>query len=137
MKKITFLALYFVLLVPGFVLGQSNSGSGQTVPGATGGAGQTVPSGSGGIKIPNPLEGTSTIAALFKTLLEILLIFAVPIVVFFIILAGFKYVTASGNTTKVEEAHRALLYAVIGGVLILGASVLIDVIQGTVDAVKK
>lgn len=109
---------------------------GQDRPADTIGGDRPVSSTGGGIKIPNPLEGINSITALFAALLEILLIFAVPIVVFFIIYAGFLYVTARGNVETVSRAHRALLYAVIGGVLILGASVLIDVIQGTVDAVK-
>jgi len=92
--------------------------------------------GGGSITIPNPL-GNITLVQLFKTLLEILLIFAIPIVVFFIIYAGFLYVTARGNADTITQAHRALLYALIGGVLILGANVLIEVIQGTVNAVRQ
>lgn len=91
--------------------------------------------GGGGVKIENPIEAES-ITALFTALLEILLIFAIPIVVFFIIYAGFLYVTARGNVETVTRAHRALLYALIGGVLILGGNVLINVIQGTVDEIK-
>ncbi len=85
--------------------------------------------------IENPLQADS-IVQLFEILLSILLIFAVPIIVFFIVYAGFLYVTARGNTETISRAHKALLYAVIGGLLILGANVLIDVIQGTVDAVQ-
>ena len=89
---------------------------------------------AGSVTIPNPLQ-VNSITELFVALLEVLLIFAVPIVVFFIILAGFRYVTARGDTNTITEAHRALLYAVIGGVLILGANLLIQVIQATVTAV--
>lgn len=89
----------------------------------------------GGVEIPNPL-GTVTITGLFTTLLQILLVFAVPIVVFFIIYAGFLYVTARGNVEQISQAHRALLYALIGGVLILGGTLLIQVVQSTVDAVR-
>ncbi len=87
------------------------------------------------VALKNPIK-VDSIAGLFQALIEIVLVFAVPIVVFFIILAGFKYVTARGSESAISEAHMALLYALIGGVLILGAFVLIEVISGTVDAIK-
>lgn len=88
---------------------------------------------SGGVALTNPLQ-VDTLNELFVALLNVFIIIAVPIIVFFIILAGFKYVTAQGNATKVEEATRALTYAIIGGVLILGAVVLIEIISNLVGA---
>ena len=87
------------------------------------------------ISLKNPIQADS-VGELFQAIIDIVLVFAIPIVVFFIILAGFRYVTARGNASTIEEAHMALLYALIGGVLILGARVLIEVISGTVDAIK-
>ena len=54
----------------------------------------------------------------------------------YIIYAGFLYVTARGNETQVSNASRALLYAVIGGVIILGANIILAVISGTVNAFR-
>ncbi len=85
--------------------------------------------------IENPIVADS-VTELFQILIDIVLIFAVPIVVFFIIYAGFLYVTARGDTGTIQKAHMALLYALIGGLLILGARVLIDVIEGTVNSIK-
>lgn len=87
------------------------------------------------IGIPNPIAADN-ITELFKAIIDILLVFAVPLIVFFILYAGFSYVTARGNAEKITKAHMALLYALIGGVLILGAEVLITVIQGTVDGFR-
>lgn len=64
------------------------------------------------------------------------MVFAVPLIVFMIIYAGFMYVTAQGEPGKIGQAHKALLYAVIGGVIILAANVILAVIQGTVDAFR-
>lgn len=102
---------------------------------AQSGVGLTSTGQGQGARIDNPLQ-VDSITGLFVALLEILTIFAIPIVVFFIIYAGFLYVTARGNVDQVTQAHRALLYAVIGGVIILGGRVLIEVISGTVDSVK-
>lgn len=87
------------------------------------------------VSVQNPLKADN-ITELFEAIIDILLVFAIPLIVFFIIYAGFMYVTARGNESTISKAHMALLYALIGGVLILGAKVLIEVIGGTVDALR-
>jgi len=85
----------------------------------------------------DPLSSSiSTIPDFFRAIIEILLVFAIPFVVFFIVWAGFLYVTARGNPQKIAQAHSALLYAIIGGLLILGANLLLDVITNTVNQVR-
>ncbi len=74
-----------------------------------------------------------TIQELLVAILNIVIILMIPVIVFFIILAGFKYVTARGNASQVEEATRALTYAIIGGVLVLGAVALSEIIKNVVD----
>lgn len=59
------------------------------------------------------------------------------IAVVMIIYAGFLYVTARGNTAKIGEAHKALLYAVIGAAILLGAWVISEAISATIDTLKK
>jgi hypothetical protein len=83
----------------------------------------------------DPLGG-KTIEGIFQAILDILMVFAIPIVVFFIVFAGFKYVTAQGNETKLAEATQALTYAVIGGLIVLGANVLLAIITNTIDVFK-
>lgn len=86
------------------------------------------------VTVQNPLEADN-ITELFASIIDVILVFAIPIIVFFIIYAGFLYVTARGNEGTIQKAHMALLYALIGGLLILGARVLIDVVKGTVEGV--
>jgi len=86
----------------------------------------------------NPLrEDVSSIPDLFNIILDIVMIFAIPIIVFFIIYAGFLYVTARGNVDTVQKAHRAILYSLLGAVIILGAKALMVIISGTVDSILK
>jgi hypothetical protein len=88
------------------------------------------------VSLSNPLAAKD-ITQLFSDIIDIILIFAVPIIVFFIIYAGFLYVTARGNENTIQKAHKALLFALVGGLLILGAKVLIEVISGTVDIFRE
>lgn len=81
----------------------------------------------------NPLSGVGTLDQLFFEIVNVLLIISVPIVVFFIIFAGFTYVTAQGNPEKVKLASRSLLYALIGGVIILGSSAILVIVRNLVN----
>ena len=63
------------------------------------------------------------------------MVFAVPIILFFIVWAGFLYVTAQGKPDQISKANKALLYAVVGGLIVLGAKVLLEVITNTINAV--
>lgn len=83
----------------------------------------------------NPLKFTS-VEELLLAILNIVIVIAVPIVILFIIYAGFLYVTAKGNATQVQDATRALTYAVIGGVLIIGAVAIAQIIANLVNAFK-
>ena len=80
----------------------------------------------------NPIE-FGTLTEVLTAILDVLVIFAIPIVVFFIIYAGFKYVVAQGNPSDIQEANRALTYALIGGIIILGATIITGVIENTVN----
>ena len=86
------------------------------------------------VTLDNPLKNIETIEGLLVAILNIIMILMVPVIVFFIIYAGFKYVMAQGNASQVEEATRALTYAIIGGVLILGAVAISQIIKSVVDA---
>lgn len=82
-------------------------------------------------KICNPIQSQTVDEFLLK-IIDVLLTFALPVIVFFIIYAGFLFVTARGNEEQIGRARTALTWAVIGGVIILGAKLIITVIQGTI-----
>ncbi len=93
----------------------------------------------GGLKysLQSPLApGIGSIEALLTTILNVLLVLAVPIIIFFIIFAGFTYVTAQGNPEKIKTATRSLTYAIIGAVLILGGVALSEIIAGVVNSFR-
>lgn len=86
-------------------------------------------------QLQNPIQFNSLMQVL-DAILDILVIFAVPIIIFFLVYAGFMYVTAQGNPAKISAATSALLYALIGGVIILGAEIIGGVISSTVDSIR-
>ena len=90
--------------------------------------------GGGSGALTNPLKA-GTIQQFFLAILDIILVFAIPIIVLFIMYAGFLYVTAQGDEGKIRTAHAALTWSIIGGVIVLGAKLIIDVIQNTVNAI--
>lgn len=83
------------------------------------------------VTLINPLK-VDSIEALLEAILAIIVVLATPVIVFFIIYAGFLYVTAQGNAEQVKQATRALTYAVIGGVIILGAVAIATIVKNLV-----
>jgi len=83
-------------------------------------------------ELKNPLAFPD-ITSLMQAILNVVIIIATPIIVIFIIYAGFLYVTAQGNPEKLQVANRALLYGVIGGVIIVGAVTILQIVENTLN----
>lgn len=92
------------------------------------------------IDIKNPFKcsgDTCTIPGFINTILNsILLPIGGVVAVLMIMYAGFLYVTAQGNETQIKKAHQALLWAVIGAAILLGAKVISDAIQSTINQLQ-
>jgi len=83
--------------------------------------------------LENPLNRDfSTIPAFIAGALKVLVIVALPIITLFIVISGFMFVLARGNSSKLEEAKKNFVYVIIGALLILGAWVIATLIGGTV-----
>jgi Type IV secretion system pilin len=85
------------------------------------------------VTLDNPLK-VGSIAELLEAILNIVIVLATPIIVFFIIYSGFLYVTARGNAEQIKQASNALLYAVIGGVVIIGSVAIATIVKNLVAA---
>ncbi len=106
-------------------------GSGESTDTDRGGSGSATDIQT--VTLQNPLV-VNSLEDLIVAILNIFITLMIPIIVFFIILAGFKYVTAQGNSGQIEEATTTFTYAVIGGVLILAAVAIAEIIKNTVDS---
>jgi hypothetical protein len=96
-------------------------------------AGNGTASGCEPGRLCNPLQSGSIQELLLK-IIDVLLIFAQPLIILYIMYAGYLFVTAQGNGEQVTKARGALMYAIIGGVLVLGARLILGVVQGTIAA---
>lgn len=91
------------------------------------------PGGSNVGGITNPLgPNGKDLPTFMASLLRVAFLIGTMVAVFFIIYAGFLYVTAGGDPGKIKTAHSTLLYAAIGTAILLGAQVIADVIKNTV-----
>lgn len=83
----------------------------------------------------NPLNPSlSSLPDLFVAILNMVIIVSTPIVVFFLIFSGFKYVMARGNPEQIQEASKSLTYGVIGGVIILASVAILEIVKNVVSA---
>ncbi|MEK7187156.1 MAG: TrbC/VirB2 family protein [Patescibacteria group bacterium] len=92
---------------------------------------------SADITLDNPFAQEGSLVDLLNLIIE-KIIFPIGgvLAILAFIYAGFKYVTAQGDTTKIKEAHQTLLYVVIGTAILLGARVISEVISGTINQLK-
>jgi Type IV secretion system pilin len=144
MKYIITSLLYFFISLPITVFAQGgnttggpsggNAGEGNTTGGPSGGnAASDGGRGDLSYTLQNPLKFES-IQDFIVAVLNVIIVIATPIIVIFIIFAGFQYVTAKGNPEAIKNATRSLTYAIIGGVLIIGAVAIAEIIKGLVTA---
>ena len=98
------------------------------------GPGVSAPQSGLSYSLKNPISDFPDLQSLVVAIINVIIIIATPIVIFFIIFAGFSYVTARGNPAKIQEATRSLTYAVIGGVLIIGAFAIAEIIKNLVNS---
>ncbi|MBP9717401.1 MAG: hypothetical protein KBD44_01665 [Candidatus Pacebacteria bacterium] len=119
LQKIGFLTMCLPTLFLGITVGMVQAGDPLVAPAAR------------EVTLDNPLR-VNSIEELLVAILNIIMVLMIPIIVFFIILAGFKYVTARGNSGQIEEATTTFTYAIIGGVLILAAVAIAEIIKNTV-----
>ncbi len=125
-----------ILMAPSLLFAATGAPSGSNAAGSNSTGAPSGSNAGGGdltYSLKNPLAFDS-IEDFIVAILNVVIVIATPIVVLFIILAGFKYVTARGNPTKIQEATQALTYAIIGGVLIIGAVAIAEIIKNLVTA---
>jgi hypothetical protein len=86
-------------------------------------------------ELKNPIK-YDTISQFLTATLDALVVIAFPFIVLAVVYAGFLFVSAQGNEEKLKTAKRVFVWVIVGSLIILGASLLSNVIGGTVDKLK-
>ncbi len=84
-----------------------------------------------GVDVCTPkLSGINDVWSIGLALIEILLRVAILAAIVYVMLGGFKYVTARGNADKLENAKTSIIDAMIGLVIAIAATAVVAFIAG-------
>lgn len=83
--------------------------------------------------IPNPLTNTATLEGLLEAFLHAVVQIGAVFLVLALVWVGFKFTQAQGNEEKIKEARHALFWVVIGGLILLGAELIAQIVAATAE----
>jgi len=72
------------------------------------------------VSIPNPLKANN-FYELLGSIIDLLYYISIPITALMIIMAGFLFITAEGDPTKIERAKTLIKWALIGFMIVIAA----------------
>ena len=100
--------------------------------------GRIGPGNTTSVRLNNPLKngGIDDIPSFVKAVLEIVMKIGVPLVAVAIIYTGYLFIAAQGKPEKLAEAKKALGYVFLGALILLGAYVIAQALQGTINAIR-
>lgn len=93
---------------------------------------QAQPANQSGGGLINPLK-VDSIEKLLALILAAVVQIGSILLVLALVYVGFLFVAAQGNTEQLKKAREALVWTVIGGIVLLGAQAIALVIQSTVQ----
>jgi hypothetical protein len=110
---------------------QTNPGSNslQTNPGSTGNTGSNV-------TLINPLQGGTSLESFLNNILAFVIRIGTIVVILMLVYVGYLFVVARGEPAKITEARSALLWTVVGALILLGAQAIAIGITATVKALS-
>lgn len=146
MKTLTTLVFVLALLAlaplahaqTGSSLGGSNNTQ-NTTGSSLGGSDNTIPSSNpnnsgSSITLLNPLNAGTSLPALLDELLQFIIRIGTVVIILMVVYIGFKFVMAQGEPGKISEAREALMWTVVGALILLGAQAIASAIQATAQA---
>ena len=110
---------------------------GGTQSGGIGTVNPTVraPSGSD-VTLINPLQGGGSLESFLLNILAFIIRIGTIIVILMTVFVGYKFVAARGEPGKIIEARSALLWTVVGALILLGSQAIAIGIRATVQALS-
>ncbi len=83
----------------------------------------------------NPLNGINSLPEFLRAILGGVVQIGTIVLIMMLVYVGFLFVAARGNAEKLQGAKSALVWTVIGGLILLGATSIQLVIEGTVKSI--
>ena len=96
---------------------------------------EAISSGSTGGGLFNPL-GTTDLEGLVLKILAFIIRIGAIVIIFMLVYVGFLFVTERGEPAKLTVARQALLWTVVGALILLGSQAIALAIQATVGAIS-
>ena len=84
----------------------------------------------------NPLKGVNSIGDLFYKIVDFVMSLSYVVIAFFLLLSGFKFVTAQGSDEKLTEAKQTFFYTIIGALILIGANTIVKVVQEVIKGLQ-
>jgi heme A synthase len=88
------------------------------------------------VTLTNPLGSGATLNSFVNDILKFVVRIGAIIVIFMLVYVGFLFVVARGESSKITTARNALLWTIVGALILLGAQAIAIGIQATVQAIS-
>lgn len=129
MRYFAIVAFLLLALAPATLAQTQTSGAGNNQT-------QTNGAGDSGITLVNPLGAGTDLTTLLGEVLDFVVNIGAIVVILMIVFVGYKFVVARGNPAKITEARQALLWTVVGALILLGAKAIAIGICETTNALS-
>ena len=77
----------------------------------------------------------SSVQDFVALVLKVIVQISLPVIAFFLVLTGYRFISAQGNATKLKAARENFLWVIIGAALILGAWLFATLIGSTISQI--
>lgn len=88
------------------------------------------------VTLINPLKGGTSLESFLNNILDFVIRIGAIIVILMLVYVGFLFVTARGEPAEITKARTALLWTVVGALILLGAKAIALGITATVQALS-
>lgn len=88
------------------------------------------------ITLINPLGTGATLSSFLTSILDLVIQIGSVVVILMLVYVGFLFVVARGEPAAITKARQALLWTVVGALILLGAQAIAKGIEATVQALS-
>jgi len=96
---------------------------------------QSGVTGGSGTTLINPLQAGTSLQGFLISILDFVIRIGTIVIILMLVYVGYLFVVAQGSDSKLSEAKHALLWTLIGALILLGAKAIALAIQATVQAI--